>query len=80
MARIELTIRASGVRTVADFVLAGLASPLDLTLETIDDLQLALETLLEHHGGDEVTIASTVRDGAIEPRSARSSGRRSSRS
>ncbi len=51
---------------VADLVLAGIASRLDLTLETIDDLQLALESLLEHDEGEgHVTVRFELVDGAI---------------
>jgi hypothetical protein len=50
---------------VADLVLAGLASRLDLTLETIDDLQLALESLLECEGDEQLTVRLEVLDGAI---------------
>jgi hypothetical protein len=50
---IELTIpRERDFGAVADLVLAGLASRADLTLETIDDLQLAIESLLEHGADD----------------------------
>jgi anti-sigma regulatory factor (Ser/Thr protein kinase) len=65
--RIVLTVpREREFSAVADLVLAGLASRLDLTLETIDDLQLAVETLLEHDGGDaSVTVELEVHDGAI---------------
>lgn len=67
VAPIELTIpREREFGAVADLVLAGIASRVDLTLETIDDLQLALESLLEHEEGD---LALTVRfelvDGAV---------------
>jgi hypothetical protein len=64
---IELTIpRERDFSAVADIVLAGIASRLDLTLETIDDLQLALESLLEHDEGDgHVTVRFELLDGAI---------------
>lgn len=53
MPTIVLTIpREREFSAVADLVLAGLASRLDLTLETIDDLQLAVETLLERNEGE----------------------------
>ena len=67
MQRIVLTVpREREFSAVADLVLAGLASRLELTLETIDDLQLAVETLLDHDGGDaSVTIELEIRDGAI---------------
>jgi anti-sigma regulatory factor (Ser/Thr protein kinase) len=65
---IELTVpREREFSAVADLVLAGLASRLDLTLETIDDLQLALETLLERGEGDgDVTVRFELVDGAIQ--------------
>lgn len=68
MSRIVLTIpREREFSAVADLVLAGLASRLDLTLETIDDLQLALETLLERNEGDgELTVELELVDGALE--------------
>ena len=67
MQSIELTVpREREFSAVADLVLAGLASRLDLTLETIDDLQLALDTLLEHEeGGSDVTVRFELADGAI---------------
>jgi anti-sigma regulatory factor (Ser/Thr protein kinase) len=65
--QIELTIpREREFSAVADIVLAGIASRLDLTLETIDDLQLALESLLEHDEGDgHVTVRFELGDGSI---------------
>jgi hypothetical protein len=52
---------------VADLVLAGLGSRLDLTIETIDDLQLALESLLEcDAGGEELTVRLELVDGAVQ--------------
>jgi anti-sigma regulatory factor (Ser/Thr protein kinase) len=65
--QIELTIpREREFSAVADIVLAGLASRLDLTLETIDDLQLALESLLEHDEGEgHVTVRFGLGEGAI---------------
>ena len=67
MQRIELTIpREREFSAVADLVLAGLASRLDLTLETIDDLQLALESLLEHdESNEQLTVLFELAHGAI---------------
>ena len=67
MPPIELTIpREREFGAVADLVLAGIASRVDLTLETIDDLQLALESLLEHEEGDQaLTIRFDLVDGAV---------------
>jgi hypothetical protein len=64
---IELSVpREREFSAVADLVLAGLAARLDLTLETIDDLQLALDSLLEHEEGDgNVTVRFDLVDGAI---------------
>jgi len=57
VAPIALTIpREREFGAVADLVLAGLASRVDLTLETIDDLQLALESLLDQEESDEVLV------------------------
>ena len=68
MPSIVLTIpREREFSAVADLVLAGLASRLDLTLETIDDLQLALETLLERNeGAGELTVRLDFADGSLE--------------
>jgi hypothetical protein len=65
--RIELTVpREREFSAVADLVLAGLASRLDLSIETIDDLQLALESLLELGEGDgDLTVRFELVDGAI---------------
>jgi hypothetical protein len=56
--RIVLTIPAEdGFRDVAQLVLAGVASRLNLTYESLDDLGTALATLLERCEGDgELTI------------------------
>jgi len=65
---IELTIpRERDFGAVADLVLAGLGSRADLTLETIDDLQLALESLLEHghHDGDALVMRFLVAGDSI---------------
>ena len=58
MDRVVLTIpREREFSAVADLVLAGLGSRHDLTIDVIDDLQLALETLLEHEElDDELTL------------------------
>ena len=55
---------------VARLVVGGLAARLDLTYEQIDDLQLAVETVLsrEAHEGDEVTLAIEIGEGALELR------------
>ena len=52
---------------VAHLVLGGLAVRLELTIETLEDLQLALSAILEHgeHEGD-VTVSMAVREGILE--------------
>ena len=52
---------------VAHLVLGGLAVRLNLTLEALEDLQLALDGLLDTgSAGDEVTLNLSVLPGAIE--------------
>ncbi len=54
---------------VAYLVLGGLAVRLDLTYETLEDLQLALEGLLERtKPTQDVTVSVRVRDDVIEAR------------
>ena len=54
---------------VARLVLGGLATRLNVTVETLEDLQIALDSLLERAGDeDEVTIAIRVAGDAIETR------------
>ena len=54
---------------VAHLVLGGLAVRLDLTFETLEDLQLALEGLLERAKPDEdVTLSVRVREGVLDAR------------
>ena len=67
MERIVLTIpRERGFSAVADLVLAGLGSRLDLTLDVIDDFQLALESLLDRDDeGGAVTVRFAVDETAI---------------
>jgi len=61
---IALTLPADEAFTsVAHLVLGGLAMRLDLTMEALEDLELALDTLLdrcEGSGGDEVTVRVRV--------------------
>lgn len=53
--------------TVAGLVLGGIAARHDVTLEVLDDLQLALDSVLEHGEEDgEVTIVLRVSDATIE--------------
>jgi len=53
---------------VADLVVGGIASRHDVTLDVLDDLQLALDSLLEHADADdgEVGIVLRVGDAMIE--------------
>ena len=52
---------------VAHLVLGGLAVRLNLTFENLEDLQLALDGLLDRRPGDgEVTVRVAVRDGVLE--------------
>jgi len=65
---ITLTLpRERDFHRVAHLVLGGLAVRLELTIETLEDLQLALSAILEHgeHDGD-VTVSMTVRQGGLE--------------
>ena len=51
---------------IADLVLGGLAARHDLTLEHLEDLELALGGLFERlEGEDPVTVRLTVADGAV---------------
>ena len=51
---------------VAHLVLGGLAARLNLTYEDLEDLELALDTLLERTNGDgEVTVVVHVGDGTV---------------
>ena len=54
---------------VAHLVLGGLALRLELTIETLEDLQLALSTVLDRaaDGGD-VTVSMALLDGTLETR------------
>ena len=55
--RISLTIpTATRFRGVATLVLGGVGSRLDLPYERVDDLQLAVLSLLEASDGDRVTV------------------------
>ncbi len=53
--------------SVAHLVLGGVGIRLNLTIETLEDLQLALDAILERdHEEGEVTIALKLDDEAIE--------------
>jgi hypothetical protein len=52
---------------VAHLVLGGLALRLELTIETLEDLQLALSTILDRAKGDgDVTVSMALIDGVLE--------------
>jgi hypothetical protein len=54
---------------VAHLVLGGVAARLNLTYENLDDLETALDALLERAADDrEVTVTLRVEDGAIHAR------------
>ena len=66
---ITLTIpRDRALYSVAHLVLGGLGIRLNLTIELLEDLQLAVDTVLERSREEEehVTIAVTVSDGRLE--------------
>jgi hypothetical protein len=67
---ISLTLpREREFQLVAHLVLGGLALRHDLTIETLEDLQLALGAVLDRVGADgEVTVTLCVRDGALQAR------------
>ena len=66
---ITLTIpRDADFHRVAHLVLGGLAVRMDLTVESLEDLQIALDSILgrsELEAGD-VTVRMSLRDGALE--------------
>ncbi len=53
---------------VADLVVGGIAARHEVTLDVLDDIQLALDSLLEHDETDEreLEIVLRVADGTIE--------------
>jgi hypothetical protein len=66
---VEITIpREPDFSIVAELVVGGIAARRDVTLEALDDLQLALGSLLEHDEADdgEVTVLLRVGDDTIE--------------
>jgi hypothetical protein len=68
---ITLTIPRDGdFHRVAHLVLGGLAVRMDLTVENLEDLQIALDSILgrsELEAGD-ITVRMALRDGALETR------------
>lgn len=67
---ITLTLpRASDYQSVAHLVLGGLAARLNLTLENLENLQLALTALVGRGDGlnaDPVTVRMTIHDDSLE--------------
>lgn len=66
--QIVLTIpREPGFEGVAHLVLSGLAVRLDLTIENLEDLQIALEALLDTTDeGEDLTVSMLVQDDQLE--------------
>jgi hypothetical protein len=68
---ITLTIPRDGdFHRVAHLVLGGLAVRMDLTVERLEDLQIALDSVLgrSEFGAGDITVRMALRDGAIETR------------
>jgi hypothetical protein len=65
---ITLTLpREREFHRVAHLVLGGLALRLELTIETLEDLQLALSTILDRaRDAGEVTVSMALYDGVLE--------------
>jgi hypothetical protein len=64
---ITLTLPAGPeAKRVALLVVGGLAARLDLTYETLEDLEIAVETALEHVKGAEVSLVLTVDEASVE--------------
>jgi hypothetical protein len=65
---ITLTIpRDRDFHRVAHLVLGGLASRLNLTIENLEDLQLAIDAVLDRgDGGDQVTVTMCLRGDELE--------------
>ncbi len=65
---ITLTIpREPGFDRVAHLVLSGLAVRLNLTIETLEDLQLALDALVGTPGeGGDLTVRMSLRDNELQ--------------
>jgi hypothetical protein len=68
--QITLTIpREPGFHEVAHLVLGGVAARLNLTFESLDDLETALDAVLERAAPDgEVTVQLRIQEGAIVTR------------
>jgi anti-sigma regulatory factor (Ser/Thr protein kinase) len=65
---IRLTLpRQREFHRVAHLVLGGLAVRLELTIETLEDLQVALSAILDRAGEDgDVTVSMSLLDGTLE--------------
>jgi hypothetical protein len=69
MDSVEITIpREPDFSIIAELVVGGIAARHDVTLEVLDDLQLALGSVLEHDEDDdgEVSVLLRVGDDAID--------------
>jgi hypothetical protein len=66
----EITLTLPGAREfhrVAHLVLGGLAVRLELTIETLEDLQLALAAILDRTQGDgTIVVSMALLDGTLE--------------
>jgi anti-sigma regulatory factor (Ser/Thr protein kinase) len=59
--------RDEGFSTVAEYVLGGIAARHEMTIDVLDDLQLALSSVLEHGDEDgDVRVEVRILDGAVE--------------
>jgi hypothetical protein len=68
---ITLTLpRAPEFQRVAHLVLGGLAVRLNLTIENLEDLELALDAVLDRmdERAEDVTVQMSLRDGELETR------------
>ena len=68
MDEVTLTIpRDRTFNQIAHLVLGGLAARLDVTLDNLEDLHIALDGILDRAGaGGDVTVELRMRDGGIE--------------
>jgi hypothetical protein len=68
----EITLTIPGGKEfhrVAHLVLSGLGLRLNLTVETLEDLQIALAAILDRaQPGGEITVAMSTRDGILDTR------------
>jgi hypothetical protein len=68
---ITLTVpRSPGYDGVAHLVLGGLAARVNMTVESLEDLQLALDAVFDRiaPGADDVTVQLSLRNGELETR------------